>query len=84
MLVDWINGSFEIIGGVLSWMNVKKLQKDKHLAGVYWPVTAFFSVWGLWNLFYYPSLDQWVSFVGGLFLVSGNSVWVLLAIKYQK
>jgi hypothetical protein len=84
MFVDWINGSFEIVGGILSWMNVKKLQKDKHLAGVYWPVTAFFSVWGLWNLFYYPSLDQWVSFVGGLFLVSGNSVWVLLAIKYQK
>jgi len=81
---DLINGIFEILGGILCWMNVSKLRKDKLVKGVSWPVQAFFSLWGLWNLYYYPSLDQWCSFVGGIILVSGNSVWVLLAIYYRK
>jgi len=81
---DLINGMFEMVGGVLCWINVFKLRKDKVLMGVYWPVTAFFSVWGLWNIVYYPLLEQWLSFFGGLFIVSGNSVWVIFAIYYTR
>lgn len=45
-MLDWINGGFELIGGFLCWFNVKKLLKDKRIDGVYWPVTAFFTLWG--------------------------------------
>jgi hypothetical protein len=38
---------------------------------------AFFSSWGYWNLFFYPALDQWLSFVGGLLLVVANTFWLL-------
>ena len=80
---DIVNGVFELLGGFLTWMNCRKLRKDKQVKGVCWSVTAFFSVWGLWNLYYYPCLGQWASFVGGIILVAGNLVWVGMAIKYR-
>jgi hypothetical protein len=81
---DAINGLFEVIGGVLCWINVVKLYRDKTVRGIYWPVVAFFSAWGLWNLHYYPSLGQWCSFWGGVLMTVGNVVWVILAVYYQR
>jgi len=81
---DIINGLFELIGGLLCWFNVKKILTDKKVQGVYWPVQAFFAAWGWWNLYYYPSLDQWASFVGGIILVLGNTLWVILALRYTR
>jgi len=81
---DIINGTFECVGGLLCWLNVRRLMKDRKISGVFWPVSLFFSVWGAWNLFYYPHLQQWFSFVGGLVIVTGNSAWVCLAIKWRK
>lgn len=83
-VIDYINGLFEVGGAILCWINVKKLLEDRRVLGVYWPVQAFFAAWGLWNLFYYPSLDQWASFAGGVFLVAGNLTWVILAIRYSR
>ena len=80
---DLINGIFEFGGGFLVWFNVQKILKDKTVSGVYWPVQAFWATWGLWNLLYYSSLGHWASFTGGVLLVIGNTIWVLLAIKYM-
>jgi len=79
---DLINGIFEIFGGVFLMLNCFKLYKDKRVQGVSISVTVFFTAWGFWNLFYYPSLDQWASFFGGVLLVAANSVWVSMAIYY--
>lgn len=84
MTPDLINGVFETVGGLMCWMNVQKVLKDKSVAGVYWPIQAFFSAWGLWNLYYYPTLNQWASFVGGVFLVVGNTIWTVLAAYYAR
>ncbi len=81
---DWINGLFEGIGGVLTWLNVWRLWQDKSIKGVSWATWAFWAAWGIWNLWYYPSLDQWWSFVGGLIVVSGNVTWVVLGWRYRK
>jgi hypothetical protein len=79
---DLVNGLFELFGAVLTWINVKKLYKDKTVKGVYWPVWAFFSCWGLWNLYYYPSVAHYFSFFSGIFLVSGNITWSIMACYY--
>jgi hypothetical protein len=81
---DVINGVFELVGSVMCWLNVYKIIKDKRIEGVYWSVSGFFSVWGLWNLYYYPTLGQWASFAGGIFLAAGNITWTLLAIRYSR
>lgn len=81
---DLINGLFELLGGFALWQNVTRIKKDKQCRGVNWQVTLFFFAWGLWNLFYYPSLSQWISFAGGLNIVLANAFWLYYAIKYRR
>ena len=81
---DLINGVFEIVGGILCWFNVRKLVHDRTVRGIYWPVQAFFAVWGWWSLYYYPSLAQWASFTGGVILALGNTAWIVLALRYNR
>lgn len=50
---------------------------------MYWPMTAFFTAWGFWNLHYYPSLEQWFSFYAGIVLVLGNLCWVGLVVTLK-
>ena len=81
---DQINGLFEAGGSVMLWKNVYTLYKQKMVRGVHWGPTAFFWLWGLWNLFYYPHLHQWFSFSGGPSIVTANGVWLYQMIKYRK
>lgn len=82
LITDLINGLFEMVGAVFLSINVYKIWQDKVLRGVHWTPTVFFSVWGFWNLFYYPSLDQWFSFFGGICIVTVNSIWLYLIFYY--
>jgi hypothetical protein len=84
MYLDIINGLFELCGGFLCWLNVKQILKDQSVKGVYWPIQIFFSAWGIWNLFFYSGLSQWMSFYGGIFLAIGNISWVILAAYYSR
>lgn len=83
-LFDFINGTFELFAGVFQATNVYRLYKDKQVRGTNIYVTAFFTSWGFWNLFYYPSLGQWLSYYGGLSIVLSNCAWIFLAVKYRK
>lgn len=76
---DLVNGLFESGGAYCAWRNFFQLKKDLAIKGVYWPIYFFYSVWGLWNLVYYPVLGQWFSFLAGAVLVSGNIAWLSLA-----
>lgn len=84
MNYDLINGFFECVGGLLIFENCRVIYRDKMVRGVSVPVTTFFTCWGLWNLLYYPSLDQWLSFYGGLIIVAANVLWVSLAVFYVR
>ena len=81
---DLVNGTFETVGGVSSWLSVRKLAQYRMVRGLYMPAQYFYAAWGLWNCFYYPSLDQWASFSGGVLIVSGNIAWLTLAWRYRK
>jgi hypothetical protein len=83
-ITDAVNGCFELLGGVLLWMSVQRLWREREVKGVYWPATAFFGMWGWWNLLYYPSLGQWCSFVGGLVVVTANTTWVVLFLWFRR
>jgi hypothetical protein len=81
---DLINGAFEFFGGVALCANIRQLLRDKQVKGIHWGSTIFFTSWGVWNVYYYPHLDQWVSFWGGLFICAANLVWLGLRLKYRK
>ena len=61
-----------------------QLYRDKCIRGVHWSATLFFASWGYWNLFYYPHLDQWWSFSGGVSIVAANTVWVAQMFYYGR
>lgn len=84
MTPDLINGLFELVGGALVWISVLALYRDKQVKGVYVPAWAFFAAWGMWNLYYYPALEQWWSFAGGMLIAAGNLTWVLMAVYYGR
>ena len=76
MTPDHINGLLEVGGSIAIWFNVIALHLHKEVRGVSPVAIIFFFGWGLWNLFYYPHLDQWASFAGGVSVVVANAVWV--------
>ena len=80
---DIINASFEGVAGLFIWLNVLRLYKDKKIQGVHWLPTTVFVMWGFWNLYYYPHLSQYLSFIGGLLVVSANTVWLGQIIFYS-
>jgi hypothetical protein len=83
MSPDLINGLFEGVGALLICGNIRALYRDKIVRGVTLAPVIFWSAWGFWNLFYYPTLDQWFSFYGGIGVVTANTAWVLMAIYYR-
>lgn len=76
MTPDQINGAFEAAGALFTFMNIVRLHRDKMVRGVHWLPIAFFTSWGFWNLYYYPHLDQWWSFAGGIGIVVFNTIWL--------
>lgn len=73
---DLVNGLLELCGASLLFANVMAIRRDKVLKGVVWYPTLFFTVWSLWNLYFYPSLDQWLSFAGAILMAVANALWL--------
>ena len=84
MNIDIINGGFELCSGLFQIMNIHSLYKDKKVRGVSLYPFILFTLWGVWNLYYYPSLNQTFSFIGGIVIVISNIIWLSLAYKYRK
>lgn len=84
MIADKVNGIYELLGGLFIFLHVQRLYRDKSIKGVSVKSFVFFASWGIWNLYYYPHLNQWWSFLGGCHIVFWNIVWIVLALFYRK
>ncbi len=82
MWQDWLNGIFELLGGLFITLSCIKLHQDKKVRGVSFIHVAYFTAWGYWNIHYYPHLEQWMSFAGGLSVVLINTIWLGMLIHY--
>jgi hypothetical protein len=84
MSADLINGGFEFAAGIAILGHCFRLLEDRRVAGVSTGSVAFFSLWGVWNIYYYPLLDQFWSFAGGIFVTLANTAYVALLIRFRK
>jgi len=84
MTLDHINAVFEGGSVLLIASNVRRLYIDKKVSGVNIIPTAWFSIWGFWNLFYYWGLGQWYSWAFGSLVFWANTTWVVLAWLYRR
>jgi hypothetical protein len=83
-LPDIINASFELGGALTQTLNIKAILADRKVMGVSWLTTLFFSVWGIWNLYFYSDLQQWFSLGAGMALTVTNLLWVFLVFYFKK
>ena len=79
---DLINAGFEFGAAVAILNHCRELYRHKQVRGVSIASTVFFMLWGTWNIYYYPSLDQGLSFTAGLLVVAANALWVLMLVHY--
>ncbi len=80
---DLANGGFELCAGSLLWLNIRQLHQDKTVKGIHIVPTMVFTFWGYWNCYYYPHLNQWISFMGGLVMVLLNTIWIGQMLYYK-
>ncbi len=80
---DFINAMFEGWGAVAIFANCVALYKSRQVRGVNFGSMVFFTSWGFWNLYYYPSLGQWASFTAGTAIVFFNCIWLGMAWKFR-
>jgi len=81
---DFINGLIEAFAGLFVLNHCRVLYADKSVRGVSIVSALFFTLWGFWNLYYYPQLNQPVSFYGGLFVVLANAVYISMMVVYRR
>ena len=84
MTPDMINGSFEFVGGLSIFNHCRVVLEHKEVKGVSVLSTIFFLSWSVWNVFFFPHMELWFSFYGGLFMLAANVLWVGLLIKYYR
>lgn len=63
--------------------NIRAVLRDKSVSGLSILASSYFTLWGLWNLYYYPHLGQSLSYYGALSLVIANTVYIALLLYYS-
>lgn len=85
MKPDQINAALEFLGVLFALYNCVILIADGgQVQGVSIASTAFFTAWGIWNLYYYPHLGQRASAIAAGGLVIGNGLWLALYAAYSQ
>jgi len=82
--MDALNSCFEFTGGLFVLLNCMRLYRDKQVRGISLTAVGFFTVWGFFNLVYYPSLSQWASALGAGGVAVANTVWLLQIMYYKR
>lgn len=82
--MDAINGLFELSAGVFVLNHCRVLYAEKQVRGVSLISSGFFLLWGMWNMYYYPALNQPLSFYGGVFVVAANGFYLGMLFHYRR
>lgn len=83
MSLDLVTASFNFVAGLFILNNCRVLWNQKLVRGVSVVSTAFFFIWGCWNVVYYPGLGQIWSFRAGLFEMFSNCLWIALMVYFK-
>lgn len=81
---DQINAVFQGGAGIMVLLHVRQAYIDKDVKGVSLVSVLFFVLWGAWNCYYLPYLQQWWSFAAGFVALAANTVWLLQLWHYKR
>jgi hypothetical protein len=73
---DLIQALFELGSAVFGLLNIRAIRKSKKLEGVHWAPTAFFTIWGAWNIYFYWYIAYPLAWGAGIAITVVNAVWL--------
>jgi len=82
-MMDMINAAFEFGGFLAIIPSIMAVLRDKRVHGISILTPLFFTSWGFWNIFYYPSLDQIWSAWAAVLLSLTNGIYLVLLFHYR-
>jgi hypothetical protein len=83
MTPDIFNGLLEFVCAVMLCLDIRALAQDGDVAGISIGARGFFWCWSIWNLWWYPHLDQWFSFAGAVCVLVPQTLWIYLLVRYR-
>ncbi len=81
-LIDIVNAVSELGGALTLLLNVRRLLRDRKVAGVSLLPTVWFTAWGLFNTIFYWQLGLFFSWSAGVAVVLVNTTWIVLALRF--
>jgi hypothetical protein len=82
-IADAVNGFFELVSAFMVYLHIRVIKKDKEVKGMSIVPIVFFTVWGFWNIFFYPYNGLYLSAIAGAVLALVNSYYFYLIMKYK-
>ncbi len=82
--MDMINAAFEFGGFLAVIPSIMAVLRDKRVHGVSILTPLFFTSWGLWNIIYYPHLDQIWSAWAAILLSVANTIYLALLFHFRE
>jgi hypothetical protein len=79
---DLTQAAFELGSAVFGLLNIRAIRRSKSIAGVHWAPTAFFTTWGLYNLWFYTTLHLPLAWWAGMSITAVNCAWLVHAGYY--
>ena len=84
MIIDLINSLFQLSAGILTWLNIIKIRKDKDTKGMSLVPLFIYCSMGYWNIYFYHHINKPISLIAGLSITAANTIWVLHILYYRK
>jgi len=81
--MDIMNALFELFGAFAVLPSILEAHRTKRIMGVSIITSLFFTSWGLWNIFYYPSLTQTWSGYAAILMTATNAFYLWQVYKYR-
>lgn len=82
--LDIINSGFKYTSGFFIIPTIYNLYKSKNAEGISFIHIFFFTLWGIWNLYYFRKMNQPLSMIANIFLVIMNFIWMAMVIYYKR
>jgi len=81
---DYTQSFFEFGSALFQIKNVIAIRKHRTIKGVHWLPTAFFAIWGVYNLWFYLEMGLPLAWWAGLAITLVNMVWLSHAFYYLR
>jgi hypothetical protein len=82
-MMDIINCIFEGSAILVTYLNIKKILKDKHTSGITVVSQVFYFAWAIWNVYFYYEWHTFYSLWVSIFLAFANIIWLILVLYYK-